>query len=551
MHTSATLLANGASALACWLATPHGLQHYLRTHYGDKTFEHLYRWNSFDTLLLIPYFTVMIVLAFYGIHRYQLVYLYYKHRRNAAKEPPSLFAELPRVTVQLPIFNEQFVIDRLIDACCKMDYPRDRLEIQVLDDSTDETVKVAGDIVERYAALGHPIVYVHRTNRYGYKAGALDQGLNTATGEFVAIFDADFVPPEDWLMKVVHHFAEPQIGMVQTRWTHLNRDYSILTQIEGILLDGHFVLEHGGRSRAGVFFNFNGTAGMWRRAAIEQAGGWQHDTLTEDTDLSYRAQLVGWKFKYLQDVECPAELPIEMTAFKTQQARWAKGLIQTSKKVLPRVFASKQPWHTKLEAFYHLTANLSYPLMVILSVLLMPAMIIRFYQGWFQMLLIDVPLFMASTFSISTFYLVSQKELYPKSWLKTFLFLPFLMSLGIGLTVTNTRAVIEALLGIKSSFKRTPKYRVEKKGEKSQAAKYRKRLGIVPWIELLIGCYFAATINYTVSNENYFTIPFLLLFVVGYWYTGLMSLFQGRFERFRMGGANTDESSPKPFPVGV
>jgi cellulose synthase/poly-beta-1,6-N-acetylglucosamine synthase-like glycosyltransferase len=352
-------------------------------------------------------------------------------------------------------------------------------------------------------------------------------------------------------MRVIHHFAEPGIGMVQTRWTHLNRDYSFLTQVEAILLDGHFVLEHGGRSRSGVFFNFNGTAGMWRRTAIEEAGGWQHDTLTEDTDLSYRSQLKGWKFKYLQDVECPAEVPIEMTAFKTQQARWAKGLIQTGKKILPLVFKSDQPFRVKLEAFYHLTANLSYPLMVMLSLLLMPAMIIRFYQGWFQMLLIDFPLFMASTCSISSFYLVSQKELFPRRWYKTLLYLPFLMSLGIGLTVTNTRAVMEALFGIKSSFKRTPKYRVLKKGEKTHAAKYRKRLGIIPWIELLIGCYFALTIWYAISNNNFFTIPFLLLFVIGYWYTGLLSLLQGRFERWRSGGANLDESSPKPFPVGV
>ena len=243
--------------------------------------------------------------------------------------------------MQLPIFNEQFVIDRLIEAVCAMEYPREKLEIQVLDDSTDETQQVAAGIVARYAALGHPIVYIHRTNRYGFKAGALDAGLKVAKGEFVAIFDADFVPPPDWLMKVIHHFAEPEIGMVQTRWTHLNRDYSMLTQIEAILLDGHFVLEHGARSRSGDFFNFNGTAGMWRRQAITDGGGWQHDTLTEDTDLSYRSQMAGWKFKYLPDVECPSELPIEMTAFKTQQARWAKGLIQTSIKVLPMIFRSE------------------------------------------------------------------------------------------------------------------------------------------------------------------------------------------------------------------
>ncbi|MDI3254487.1 MAG: glycosyltransferase family 2 protein [Bacillota bacterium] len=522
----------------------------MRSHYADRTFEHLYRWNWFDTMLLVPYFAVMIVLAFYGLHRYQLVYLYYKHRKNAAKDPPKRFAQLPRVTIQLPIFNEQFVIDRLIDACCKLDYPQELLEIQVLDDSTDETKEVARNLVEQYKQAGNPIVYIHREDRQGFKAGALDHGMKTATGEFIAIFDADFVPPHDWLMNVIHHFAEPDVGMVQTRWTHLNRDYSFLTQVEAILLDGHFVLEHGGRSRAQVFFNFNGTAGMWRRKAIEEAGGWQHDTLTEDTDLSYRAQLKGWRFKYLQHVECPAEVPIEMTAFKTQQARWAKGLIQTSKKILPRVFQSEAPFHTKLEAWYHLTANISYPLMVVLSTLLMPAMIIRFYQGWFQMLLIDVPLFMASTFSISSFYLVSQKELFPRTWFKTFLYLPFLMALGIGLTVTNTVAVMEALLGIQSAFKRTPKYRVQRRGEKSKAAKYRKRLGIVPWIELLIGCYFAMTIWYAISNENYFTVPFLFIFVMGYWYTGLLSLLQGRFERLR-GGAGLEESSPKPFPVGV
>ena len=332
-------------------------------------------------------------------------------------------------------------------------------------------------------------------------------------------------------MKVIHHFADPQIGMVQTRWTHLNRNYSFLTEVEAILLDGHFVLEHGGRSRAGVFFNFNGTAGMWRRKAIDDAGGWEHDTLTEDTDLSYRSQLKGWKFRYLQDVECPAELPIEMTAFKTQQARWAKGLIQCAKKDLPKVLRAKVSRREKIEAWYHLTANLSYPLMIVLSVLLLPAMVIRFYQGWFQMLYIDIPLFLASTFSISSFYLVSQKELFPKTWYRTFIFLPALMALGIGLTLTNSKAVIEALIGHQSAFARTPKYRVVSKQDKNVAAKkYRKRLGWVPYIEMLVGGYFALTVWYAIANENYITVPFLFLFVFGYWYTGLMSLLQGRFD---------------------
>jgi cellulose synthase/poly-beta-1,6-N-acetylglucosamine synthase-like glycosyltransferase len=520
---------------------------------ADRPFRGLYQWNGFDAALLVPYFAVMIFLAIYGIHRYTMVYLYYKHKKSYNPEPLSHFEDLPRVTVQLPIYNEQFVIDRLIEAICNMQYPKDKLEIQLLDDSTDETQQVAAAIVERYAALGHPIVYIHRTNRHGFKAGALDEGLKVATGDLIAIFDADFVPPPDWLMKVVHHFTDPAIGMVQTRWTHLNRDYSLLTQVEAILLDGHFVLEHGARSRSGDFFNFNGTAGMWRRAAITDAGGWQHDTLTEDTDLSYRSQLAGWKFKYLPEVECPAELPIEMTAFKTQQARWAKGLIQTSIKVLPLIFRSDVPRRIKIEAVYHLTANLSYPLMVIMTALLIPAMIVRFYQGWFQMLLIDVPLFTASTLSIAVFYVISQRELFPKTWLKTFLYLPILMALGIGLTVTNTKAVMEALFGIKSAFARTPKYSVAKKGETSKAAKkYRKRLLLTPWVELAIGAYFVLAILYTFSNNNFFTAPFLILFVIGYFYTGLMSLLQGRFERWKSGSTNTtDESSPKPFPVGV
>ncbi len=538
--------------LAAYLAfAPQtGLRHYLRTMLNDPFSKLPHPWNWFDAAMLLPYFAVMILLALYGIHRYTMCYQYFKYRKNYDPNPPRHFEELPIVTIQLPIFNEQFVIDRLIEAVCAIDYPREKLEIQVLDDSTDETQEVARGIVDRYATLGHQIVYIHRTDRYGYKAGALDAGLKVAKGEFIAIFDADFVPSADWLMKVIHHFAEPEIGMVQTRWAHLNRHYSMLTEIEAILLDGHFVLEHGARVRSGEFFNFNGTAGMWRRPAISDGGGWQHDTLTEDTDLSYRSQIAGWKFKYLPEVECPSELPIEMTAFKTQQARWAKGLIQTSIKILPKVFRSNTSRRNKIEAVYHLTANLSYPLMIVMSALLIPAMICRFYQGWFQMLLIDFPLFTASSFSIAVFYLMSERELFPKTWKRTFYYLPFLMAIGIGLTVTNTKAVMEALLGIKSAFVRTPKYRVAQKGEKSQAAKYRKRLKLSPWIELLFGCYFAAAIYYTFTNNNYFTAPFLVLFVVGYWYTGLMSLLQGCFERWRT-GVNPDESSPKPFPVGV
>jgi cellulose synthase/poly-beta-1,6-N-acetylglucosamine synthase-like glycosyltransferase len=541
-----SVIPNPSPSLALFVTT-RGIVPYFRQHFLDKTFQGIYQVNTFDLALLIPYFIVLILLASYGVHRYVLVYLYYKHKKNRTTDPAGYFPDLPRLTVQLPIFNEQFVVERLLDAICQLKYPLDKLDIQVLDDSTDETQAVARRLVDQYASQGTPITYHHRDNRQGFKAGALREGMKTSKGEFIAIFDADFVPPEDFLLRTIHHFTDPRIGMVQTRWTHINRHYSFLTEVEAMLLDGHFVLEHSGRARSNVFFNFNGTAGLWRRRAIEEAGGWQHDTLTEDTDLSYRAQLKGWKFIYLQDVECPAELPVEMTAFKTQQARWAKGLIQTGKKILPNVLKSDQPFRVKLEAWYHLTANLSYPLMIMLSVLLLPAMIIRFYQGWFQMLYIDLPLFVASTFSISSFYLVSQKELFPKSWPRALLYLPFLMALGIGLTITNTIAVLEALVGRQTAFARTPKYHVKSKKDKMQAAKYRRRLGWIPWIELLIGTYFAVTVYYAIDNENFITVPFLILFVVGYWYTGLMSLLQGRFS----GVSFSPESHTKPFPVGV
>ncbi|HYM12820.1 MAG TPA: cellulose synthase family protein [Bryobacterales bacterium] len=490
----------------------------------NNPFKSVYQTNAFDLALLVPYFTLLIILSFYGLHRYKMVYQYYKNRKNASREPLKKFDDLPRVTVQLPIYNERYVVEQLLESICRLEYPREKLEIQVLDDSTDETAAIAEACAERWAALGEPVTYIHRANREGFKAGALQNGLAHSVGELVAIFDADFLPPPDFLLLTVHYFADPQVGMVQTRWTYHNRSHSFLTQVEAILLDGHFVLEHGARSRSQLFFNFNGTAGILRRQAIEDAGGWQHDTLTEDSDLSYRAQLKGWKFLYVPRIECPSELPVDMTAFQVQQARWAKGLIQTGKKILPRLLRAPLPWRIKVEAWVHLTANVCYPLMLVLSVLLLPAMIVRFYQGWFQMLYIDLPLFIASFCSVSSFYLVSQKELYPDRWHRTLLFIPFLMGTGIGLTLTNTRAVVEALAGVKSPFHRTAKY-----GNK-QATKYRRRSHWLPWINLLIGSYFLLTVLYAISAENYITVPFLLLFVLGYYYAGVLMLVQDRRE---------------------
>jgi cellulose synthase/poly-beta-1,6-N-acetylglucosamine synthase-like glycosyltransferase len=477
-----------------------------------------------ETLTLSAYFFVLIILAVYGWHRYYLVYLYMRNRDKEPK-PGADLARLPVVTVQLPLYNEMYVADRLIEAVCRFDYPPELLEIQVLDDSTDETTEIAELAVRRRAAQGIDIKFFHRRNRIGYKAGALEAGLKVARGEFVAIFDADFIPGPDFLKRLVPHFADPQVGMVQARWGHINQDYSLLTKIQAILLDGHFVLEHGGRNRAGRFFNFNGTAGIWRRAAIDDAGGWQHDTLTEDLDLSYRAQLRGWRFVFLSDVIAPAEVPVEMNAFKSQQHRWAKGSIQTCRKLLPDILAAPLKPSVKAEAFFHLTANFNYPLMCVLSVLMFPSMVIRYNMGWYEMLLIDVPLFFAATFSVCNFYMVCQREIH-RDWLTRIKYLPFLMSIGIGLSINNTRAVLEALFNRQSEFTRTPKYRIEGESDEWVGKRYRQSVAVQPLIELALGLYFTATVFYALANQIYGTVPFLVLFQIGFLYTGLVSIVQ-------------------------
>jgi len=478
-----------------------------------------------ETLILASYFFVLLILAVFGWHRYYLVYLYMKHR-DEKPVPVSQFDSLPTVTIQLPLYNEMYVVDRLVDSVCQIDYPRELLEIQVLDDSTDETREIAELAVRRHAAQGVDIKYLHREDRTGFKAGALEEGLKVASGRFVAIFDADFVPRPDFLMRTVHYFTDPKVALVQARWGHINQDYSLLTRIQGILLDAHFVLEHGARNRGGCFFNFNGTAGIWRREAIGDGGGWQHDTLTEDLDLSYRTQLRGWKFMFVPDHVAPAELPVEMNAFKSQQHRWAKGSIQTFLKLMPTILRSDQPFHVKAEAFFHLSANLNYPLMCVLSVLMAPSMIIRYNMGWYEMMLIDIPLFLAATASVANFYMVCQRELYPQTWTERLKYLPILMSIGIGLAVNNTRAVFEALFHKPSEFARTPKYGVEGRADDWSQKKYRQSVAVQPLIEVALGLYFTATLFYALANGIYGTVPFLMLFQVGFLYTGLLSLFQ-------------------------
>jgi len=479
-----------------------------------------------ETLILVLYFFVLSILAIYGWHRYYLVHLYTKNRDKVPGDlPPLARKDLPQVTIQLPIYNEMYVADRLIDTVCEMDYPRELLEIQVLDDSTDETTEIAELAVRRHAARGFDIKYLHRVDRTGYKAGALEAGLRTAKANYIAIFDADFIPPKDFLLKTLPHFNDPQTGMVQARWGHINADYSLLTKVQAILLDAHFVLEHGGRNRAGCFFNFNGTAGVWRREAIDSAGGWQHDTLTEDLDLSYRAQLRGWKFKFLPHVVSPAEVPVEMNSFKSQQHRWAKGSIQTCMKLLPQILRSKQPLQVKVEAFFHLTANFNYLLMCALSVLMFPAMWVRYNMGWTETLLIDLPLFMLATWSFFRFYMKSQKELH-SDWRSRLKYLPFLMSIGIGLSINNTKAVLEALFRKQSEFARTPKYGIERDSDEWAGKKYHQTVGTQSIIELALGLYFTGTVFYALSNQIYGTVPFLMLFQVGFLYTGLLSILQ-------------------------
>lgn len=481
--------------------------------------------SPLEFAILGLYFLTLVILAVFGVHRYVMVYFYYRYsdRRALPVPPPS---KLPRVTVQLPIYNEMYVVERLLDSVAAIRYPKELLQIQVLDDSTDETTLIARGAAERLREQGFDISLLHRTDRTGFKAGALDAGLRTASGDFILIFDADFIAPPDILEKTLGHFEDPGVGMVQVRWGHVNRGFSLLTQIQSVLLDGHFILEHGGRNRAGRFFNFNGTAGVWRRPVIADAGGWQHDTLTEDLDLSYRAQLKGWRFVYVQDVVSPAEIPVEMNAFKNQQHRWAKGSIQTCKKLLPTILSSSLPLPVKTEATFHLTANFAYLLMVVLSVLMFPAMVIRYSMGWYEMMFIDVPLFLGATMSVCSFYLTSQREIFGAAVWSRVKYLPAVLAMGIGLSINNAKAVIEAIMGHETEFTRTPKYQVEQAGDEWKQKRYHGSLNFVPFVELLFGLYFTAMAAYAVSNEIYPTLPFILLFQAGYLYSACVSLFQ-------------------------
>jgi len=498
---------------------------------------------QWPTILWLCCYTIVAGgLSAFGIHRWFMVWLFWKHYRNPP-QPRGRFEKLPFVTVQLPIYNERLVVSRLVKAVSELDYPRELLEVQILDDSTDETQQICRDEAERLQADGFHVTLLHRTDRSGFKAGALENGMAQAKGEFIFILDADFVPGPGVLHEMVHFFTDEKIGMIQTRWGHLNRDYSILTKAQALFLDGHLVVEQVARSRSGRFFNFNGTAGMWRKQTIIDAGGWQHDTLTEDLDLSYRAQMKGWKFIFLKDVISPAELPVDVNGFKSQQFRWTKGSIQTCRKILGPVWRSHIPLLLKIEATIHLGANYAYFLLFIMFFLVVPGAGSEFQakgRFWF----FDLPILICTTGSVGAFYLSSQLAAYPKTGWKNIVYLPVLLALGIGMSLSNGKGVIEAMIGKESAFIRTPKYGIEKKGQLWQRAAGRPAKKSLLLLEILLAMYFTGLVIYGILNNYWSSLPFLLMFMMGFWYVvagSLPQLVQNR--------SSSEPDSPPPFKI--
>ncbi|MFQ5512031.1 MAG: glycosyltransferase [Candidatus Krumholzibacteriia bacterium] len=478
---------------------------------------------------IVAYLGVLGLLSIYGIHRYFILYLYYRYyKRKKRPEPPPLAArDFPTVTVQLPIFNEYYVAGRVIESIGKLRYPREKLTVQVLDDSTDRTTRISKKAADKLKRRGFKVVYLHREDREGFKAGALKAGLEKSTDELVAIFDADFIAPPEFLERIVPHFQDPKVGMVQSRWGYLNREYSLLTRLQSILLDGHFMLEHTARNFSGRFFNFNGTGGVFRRRAIHDAGGWDGTTLTEDLDLSYRAQIAGWKFVYLPDLVCKSELPVDIYGFKTQQHRWTKGSIQVGKKLIPTLWKSDLPLKVRVEATFHLSANLCYLLVVLLSALLPLSLVLRYHLLLQGIEMWEIVVFLFTTASVFLFYLISQRELYP-DWRWRLRDIPFILALGIGMCINNAWAVSEALLSRDTPFVRTAKYRIEtlKDSWKGKIYKSVNRRSLM--LEFAFAAYMCATLLVLIFLKNWGALPYLMLFVIGYLYIFGLSILHAR-----------------------
>lgn len=484
-------------------------------------------------VLIVIYLTSLIALFTYGINCYVLVFLHRFHRKRAGTKEVKqrgLFQEgtaregLPKVTIQLPLFNERYVVDRLLEGVKNIDYPKDRLEIQVLDDSTDDTVEIVRNVVSSLRTLGFDIIHLHRKNRVGFKAGALEAGLLRAKGEFIAIFDADFVPPTQFFFETLPYFSDPRVGMVQARWGHINQDYSLLTRIQSMGIDGHFGVEQPARSWSGLLMNFNGTAGIWRKRAIEDAGGWEHDTLTEDMDLSYRAQLKGWKLEFSPSMVCPAELPVHIHAFKAQQHRWAKGSIQTARKLLGPVFRAKIPFFVKLEAFLHLTHYLVHPLMLIVVLTSLPMLFTQWFYASLSYPIIFFSLIALATCGPSSLYLYSQHLLYRQGF-RSIKYLPFLICLGTGIAVSNTKAILEAFGKKTGEFIRTPKYDIQERTDNWRKKTYRSPESLISILEFFMGCYSLAALVLFLSLEKYFISPFLVVYTLGFFSVFALSIF--------------------------
>lgn len=466
-------------------------------------------------------------------------------KRNKRENGTAEFTEqdfVPTITIQLPVYNERYVVERLLDSIVQLDYPKDKVEIQVLDDSTDETVEIIANKIKSLEHHGWDIRHVRRPERTGFKAGALAHGLTISKGEFVAVFDADFIPHPDFLKKTTPYFKDRNIGVVQTRWEHMNKNYSFLTQMQAFALDAHFVLEQTGRNMSGHFINFNGTAGLWRRACIEDAGGWSSDTLTEDLDLSYRAQLKGWEFKYLVDVTTPAELPVAMNAIKSQQFRWIKGGAECAVKNLPRVFKAKNvPFIDKLHAISHLMSSSLFILILMLSFTSIPLVYLEYLhrgQGLYNELLSYAIIGVINMVVLVFFFWLSYE--YTRGGfsirnLFSFIFkFPFFLALIMGLSLHNALAAIEGYIGKKTPFVRTPKFNIDEEGKKKGWKKNKyvsKGIGLTAKLEILLALSFLATIIISLAYGVYGMLPFHILLFIGYTITGGYSVVHARMMR--------------------
>jgi cellulose synthase/poly-beta-1,6-N-acetylglucosamine synthase-like glycosyltransferase len=484
---------------------------------------------------LTLYLFALVSLFVYGMNCYLLMIFYRLKRPNALKQHEEIkknfyrnfsYKNWPTVTIQLPIYNERYVVKRLIESVCRFDYPKELLEIQILDDSTDDTVDIAKAVAGDMGWQGFDIVYIHRDNRIGFKAGVLKEGLKHAKGELVGIFDADFIPHPSFLKETIPYFTDPKIGMIQTRWGHINSDYSLLTRAQSMGIDGHFGVEQASRAWNGFFMNFNGTAGIWRKTTIEDAGGWQADTLTEDLDLSYRAQLRGWKLKFVTNVVCPAEVPVTINAFKSQQHRWAKGSIQTAKKNIGKLFKSDVALLVKFQAFLHLTHYMVHPMMLLVVLTSIPML---YTQWFFDSLAFPIMIFTLlclATCGPSSMYLFSQKVLY-HDWKSCIKVLPFLMCLGTGIAVNNTKAVLEALFNMKSGFIRTPKYGIKEREDSWKSKHYSIPLKTISILEFFLGLYSLFGLILFLFFSRYLVSPFLLIYTLGFFYVFFLSVKHG------------------------